>query len=432
MSDYERTIRANFRRNFMVNIADFSLWSVGLALISTSTVLPLYLRHLTDSPLIIALVPSIQFLGWRLPQLFTANLVQNLPRKKPFVVWMALNERIPFALLGLFILLATDVPNTIALAVALVLLTWQALGGGIIANPWQEMVAKICLPTHWGLFFGVSNAMGALLAVGGAALSRQIFARFAYPHSYAYSYIFASVFMMASWASLAFLVEPAKAPTRAPVPYGQFLRRLPAILRQDANFRSYIFVRSVAVFGSMGSGFLAVHAAERFGLGDEAAATFTGVIMVTTAVLNPLLGRLGDRRGHKSVLTVSFWTQTGSMLVAALAPNPTLFLIAFALKGASDAAFMSSGTPIVFEFCDNEDRPTYIGLGNTLTAPPVILAPVAAGLLATAVGYGPVFWVSALISLLSTFAWTRWVRDPRPPATATAIVDYAAPPSAAA
>lgn len=432
VSDYERTIRANFRRNFMANIGDAIMWSLGSALVSTATVLPLYLRHLTDSPFIIALVPSIQFIGWRLPQMFMGNVVQRLPRKKPFVIWVSLNERVPFLLLGLFILLAPEAGAGIALPVALLLLTWQAFGGGIIANPWQEMIAKVCLPTHWGLFFGVANAFGALLAVGGAVLSRHLLAAFAYPRGFAYSYILAFAFMMLSWASLHFFVEPARPPSGPATTLGQYLKRLPVIMREDTNFRNYIAVRSLGVFGGMGSAFLAVHAAERFGLGDEAAATFTAVIMVSMAVCTPLAGRLGDKHSHKTVLTVLFWTQVGSMAVAALAPTPAVFLAAFALRGVSEAAAISSGVAIVFEFCTGDERPTYIGLGNTLTAPAVVLAPILAGALASALGYVPVFWISALVSLATILAWTQLVRDPRLPAPSSTAVQQAAPPDLAA
>jgi hypothetical protein len=50
-----------------------SFW-FGMSCISTTVIIPLYIRHFTDSPLVIGLVPTILTAGSLLPQLFTANL----------------------------------------------------------------------------------------------------------------------------------------------------------------------------------------------------------------------------------------------------------------------------------------------------------------------------------------------------------------------
>ncbi|MGI6207509.1 MAG: MFS transporter [Anaerolineae bacterium] len=413
MSAYEHAIRRHFRRNFAVNVADLALWAMGSSCVSVATVLPLYIAHLTDSPVLIGLIPSVQFLGWRVPQLFTGNLVERLPRKLPFVLLVSLNERVPFIVLGLFILLWRSTDATLTLAVVFVLLCWQALGSGFVANAWQDMVAKVILPSHWGLFFGVGNAIGAAIGLGGAALSSYLLTNFAYPNSFAYSYLVGSAFFMASWVALSLTVEPAKPPTKPAIPLRAYLSKLPALLRADHNFRQFLLVRSFGTFSSMGNAFLAVYAVNRFQLGDEAAALFTATMLVSQAVLNPILGRLGDRRGHHSMVGASFWLQAVGMVAAALAPNVGLFLAAFALRAAVEAVGMTSGLPIVFQFCRDEDRPTYIGLANTLTSPPLVIAPLLGGALAGVTGYVSVFWASAILGVASALAWNRFVRDPR-------------------
>ncbi len=413
MTAYESAIRRHFRRNFTVNVAEAALWSVGMACVSTTTVLPLYVAHLTDSALIIGLIPSLELIGWHLPQLFTGNLVERLPRKLPFVLTVSLTERVPYLVLGLFMLLWQPANQGLTLAIVFLLLTWQALSGGFVANAWQDMVAKIILPTHWGTFFGVGSAVGALLGVGGALLSRHLLSSYPYPRDFAYSYLAGSFFFMISWAAIALTVEPAKPSSKPVIPLSAYLAGLPAILKRDANFRAFLLVRSFGTFAGMGSAFMAVHAAQRYHLGDEAAALFTATMLVSQAILNPILGRLGDRRGHKTMIGASFTLQALAMVVAALAPSSTVFLAAFALKAASDAVFMTSGMPIVFQFCAEPDRPTYIGLANTLTAPPLIIAPLLGGLLAGASGYLAVFWVSAILGAVSAVMWKLAVTDPR-------------------
>jgi len=413
VTDHERVIRANFRRNFIVNVSDVGFYLLGMAVVSSGSVLPLYLLHLTSNPVLIGLIPSLQFLGWRLPQLFTANWVSRMPRKLPYVLWISLNERLPLLFLGLFIIFWRSADNGLTLAIVFLLLGWGALGGGLLATPWQEFVAKIIPPRRWGLFFGTGNALGAVLGVGGAALSAYLLARYGYPSGFAYCFLAAFGFVVISFFSLALSVEPAVEPTAPRVSQLAFMRQLPDVLRRDANFRNYLLVRSFGAFSGMGAAFMAVHAVERYHLGDSAAGTFTAVALAATAILNPVLGHLGDRRSHKTVLGLSYSFLALSMVLAALAPSLPLFLLAFAIRAGSDAAFMSSGMTIIFEFCDPEDRPMYIGLGNTLTAPPLLVVPLIGGAVAAAFGYVGVFWASAALSLLSVVAWERLVRDPR-------------------
>jgi MFS family permease len=409
----EQVIRANFKRNFIANVADVAFWSVGAACASTASVLPLYLLHLTTNPVLIGMIPSLQFLGWRLPQVFTANLTDQMRRKLPFILWISLNERLPYLFLGLFMLVWRGQSRQVTLAIVFALLCWQAAGGGLIATPWQEYIAKIILPHRWGLFFGTGNAIGALVGVGGAALSAYLLSHFVFPRGFAYSYLIAFVFSMLSFAALTFTVEPPVEPSKPGIPFRTYLQRLPQVVRADRNFRNYLWVRSFATFCTMGSGFMAVHAVEKFHMGDSAAGLFTAVMLISTAALNPLLGHYGDRISHKLILTVSFWMQTAAMAIAAIAPNPAIFIAALALRAGADAAGMSSGMTIVFEFCSPQDRPTYIGLANTLTAPPVVIAPLIGGVVASAVGYPAVFWISAILGLASVVTWQRFVIDPR-------------------
>jgi MFS family permease len=67
---------------------------------------------------------------------------------------------------------------------------------------------------------------------------------------------------------------------------------------------------------------------------------------------------------------------------------------------------------IILEFCAPEDRPTYIGLTNTLLAP-AMLAPVLGGWLATWAGYRGLFLVAAVVSVLGAALLAFWVREPR-------------------
>ena len=102
-------------------------------------------------------------------------------------------------------------------------------------------------------------------------------------------------------------------------------------------------------------------------------------------------------------------------LVGWLTSSPAWLWATFCLLGVAMSAESVSRMNIILEFCAPEDRPTYIGLTNTLLAPGRTLAPILGGALATwlAAGYRGMFVVAGFISLLGGVLLAFWVKEPR-------------------
>ncbi|HEU5100549.1 MAG TPA: MFS transporter, partial [Roseiflexaceae bacterium] len=128
---------------------------------------------------------------------------------------------------------------------------------------------------------------------------------------------------------------------------------------------------------------------------------------------NPLWGLLGDRRGHKLVLVGGALALALAALTVWLAPSWPWLVLAFTLLGAFLAADSASLLNIILEFCADEDRPTYIGLSNTLLAPVTALAPLLGGWLAAALGFSPMFVLAALLAGVGAALLIVLVREPR-------------------
>ncbi len=77
-------------------------------------------------------------------------------------------------------------------------------------------------------------------------------------------------------------------------------------------------------------------------------------------------------------------------------------------------AYWTTGMAITVEFGNEETRPTYIGLSNTLVAPFTIIAPLIGGWIAQTAGFQTTFMVSAVGGLIIAALLFWLVRDPRP------------------
>ena len=80
-----------FRRNFWYFLADNLLFTVALSIIGSTTVIPDFVRHLTDSEILIGLSGSVFTIGFTLPQLFVARYIIRYARKK----WWFAGPNIP-------------------------------------------------------------------------------------------------------------------------------------------------------------------------------------------------------------------------------------------------------------------------------------------------------------------------------------------------
>jgi MFS family permease len=100
-------------------------------------------------------------------------------------------------------------------------------------------------------------------------------------------------------------------------------------------------------------------------------------------------------------------------LLAYLANSPVFLVITFILLGAYLAAEQVSGLNIILEFCKPEDRPTFIGLSNTLLAPLFALAPILGGWLVTLFGFQVLFLVAMVFAGLGALCLGLWVKEPR-------------------
>ena len=100
--------------------------------------------------------------------------------------------------------------------------------------------------------------------------------------------------------------------------------------------------------------------------------------------------------------------------VVALTTTLPAYTVVFAFAGLQMASVSVANQNVLLEFAPTvEERPTYIGVGNTLMAPVAFLSPLVAGTLTDSVGFGAVFVVAALFGLVALVVLGARVRDPR-------------------
>ena len=402
----------DLRHNVVVHFWDAGFFGLGIGLASLVTVIPLFVRELTDSKLLIGLVAAMFPLGWHLPQLLTVRRASRAARLMPVALRTTFQERWPFLALAVLAWQAPRLDPRLTLAATCALVLWFGVGGGLTAPPFQTMVGKIVPAGRLGAFYGMKAGAANLMAGLGAVVAGLVLQRLAWPASFATCFLLAFGAVMVSWAFLALTREPAGAPAGMVADGPAFWLGLWAILRRDRDLRMLLAARSLSQLALMGQAFLTVYVVARYGATPAAVGVMTGVFMVSQTVANPLMGWLGDRWRHRRVMALGALSATASGLLALLAPSVGWFLVVFALAGVAAVAMIITPLAMILGYSPAADRPAYIGLSNTLVAPAAIAAPVLGGWLADRFGYPATFAVAAVGGLATAVVLAAMLRDP--------------------
>jgi len=411
-SENEKYIRQQLRHNIAWNLIDGALFGVALGFASFSTILPLFVASLTSSALLIGLVPAIHAVGWQLPQLFTASHVSRLRQYKPTVLLLTIHERLPFLGLVIIALLITRIGGQAALVLTFLMLIWQGLGGGFTANAWTSMISKIIPPETRGTFFGFQAALANLAISGSAVAAGYVLASLASPADFALCFLIASVFFALSWFALAQTHEPFDSEKIIPDEKIHFWAESRKILEKDANFAWFLGVRFLSQFATMGFSFYILYALRRFQMDSVTAGYLTAALTISQTVANAGMGWLGDKIGHRTMLIVGAFAALLSAILAWSASSLAWFYPIFILTGLANVSIWTIGLAMTVGFGSETERPIYIGLSQTLTAPATILAPLIGGFIVDRAGFLPIFGLSAILSVAVIAMLAFLVKDP--------------------
>jgi len=409
----EQFIRRQLRYNVTVGLMDGGMFGIALGFASFGTILPLFVASMTDSATMIGLVPAIHSAGWLLPQLFTASHTSRLRRYKRTVLINTIHERIPFLGFAIVALLLPKIGLQAGLILTFLLLTWQGLGGGFTANPWTSMISKIIPPENRGTFFGTQAAVANLFISGAAIAAGYLLNGYESPINFAICFIIAVFFFTISWVALALTREPTdfdKVIEENPIPFWQGASN---ILKRDPNFNWFLVARTLSQFATMGFSFYIVYALRRFQMDEVTAGFLTATLTIAQTVANAGMGWLGDKIGHRTMLIVGAAAAMLSSFLAWMAPSLAWFFPIFILSGFANVSIWTNGMTMATTFSNEKERPFYIGLAQTLTAPATMIAPLIGGWIADTQGFVVTFGLSAILSLVMMGILIFIIKEPR-------------------
>jgi hypothetical protein len=389
------------RWNLGALMLDVTFFSIGLAFMDASAVLPLLLERLGASGPLIGAFATLRSLAFNALQIFVAYLTHDARRQKPILARIATVTRLPMLLLPWFLWHAadSDTARLLALGVMMCLLSLWALGDGLGYVPWMEIVARAFSNRTRGRFFASTQLTSGLISIGIAAfVVRPILKSSAlpFPHNYALLLGCAALMMQISLLGVLLIKEPP-APDRVPpprLPLAAYFRRLPRLVRENPIFARLAVIQLLIGFGNASAPFYVIYATRHFHLGDQWGGIYQVMQALGVVALMPALIWLSERRGPaasvRCVALACLLTPLCALTVGALAPGaasggpslaPWLFGLTFLLMGGSLGWGMwIAMNHFLLTHVTDDERPIFVALLNLLFAPSAIY-PFLGGLL---------------------------------------------------
>ncbi len=415
-----------YRRNFAYFLADNTLFMVAMGILGATTVIPDFVRHLTDSEILIGLSGSLFTIGFTLPQIFIARYIVRHARKK----WWFVGPNIPvrFVLLifaVITVLIGKDHPELVLIAFFLCY-GIAGFGDGLVGVPWSDMTGT-SLDNRWrARMLGLTNAATGIIMLLITPLIAVVLGATGpgFPNNYAILFGAAGLLFALSIPLGIFIHElpGGKAVEKLPS-LGEFLPDLGRILRDDLPFRSYIIVRMFNIMFLMAAPFYIGYATVQLGLSSSVAVPVL-LAMITIGSVGGAIAYtwLG---AHHNLLTIRLALGGSALLpicaLLASSVGPIPLYLGFLVSGIATSNLMVGFQNWIVSYANPDQRPIYVGLSNTLTAVISLIAPFIGGTIAQYAGYEPLFGVALVMTLGALFVALRYMDNPREPIIAEVV-----------
>lgn len=403
-----------YRRNFPFFLVDGILFMVAMGIIGSTTVIPDFVRRLTDSEVLIGLSGSMFEFGWTLPQLFIARYIVRFEKKK----WWFVGPNIPVRFVILIfavivVLLGEERPGAILLAF-FICYGIAALGDGLVAVPWADL-AGTSLDNRWrARVFGIQTAITGVIMLGIAPLVALILGGASFPDNYAMLFGISGLLFALSILPVMFVKElpGGKAVEKIPA-MREFLPELGHVLRTDIPFRAMMIARMLTTLFAMSAPFYIGFATVSLELSSEVAVptllAMQTIGSVSGAILYTWLGARNNLMYIRLALVgAALWPVT-ALLAAIFGPLPLYF--GFLMSGIAMMNLVIAYQNWVVTYATPDQRPVYVGLFNTIAAVISLVSPIIGGLIAQNLGYEPLFAVSLVMVMGALFVTVRYLRS---------------------
>lgn len=396
--------QSGHRREYALLFGNNVVFFTAINLVSAMTILPVFVSHLTESAVIVGMVPALVQLSFSLPQFVGPSLFADKRIKKKWLAGTNIVGAMTFTLFGLLVLAYGDSNPTLALVAFFPALIMLHGSTGIGATGWVDIMGKVVTRRVRGRFFGTSQATGGLIGALALGVAAGLLGDDAFPRGYGTLITVAG--LMICVGSLLFLLlrePPSPEPSESDRMFWRTMRRIPRVFVDNPGFLHYAGARVVVAWAVAATAFIAVYGSRDLGATDSDVARLTTVFLLSQVIGSLSGGWLGDRFGVRMLPILG---SLATIVAAVLAVSATNLALIYAAVGASGlvSVIIVSDITVVLELAPESQRPTYMAALNMILGPLSLPAPLLLGWLVDTGGFRGMFTTAIVVGVVGLAA----------------------------
>jgi len=411
------TLPPHYRRNFIAGLVHGVFFQASAALSSIHTVLPSLVAALTPAASAVGMMATLQSVGQVLPQLYTAYIVDRMPRRKPLLLFIITFRFLSFLLLAWMVYAYGLTRPKLVLAALLVLFGAFSLLGGMGSVVYADIFSRAIPARRRGRFAGMKQLFGYLLAILAGYFVKWVLGqpdRFPFPNNYAIILGASGVTLAIALTGFALIKEP-------PVPDRRVIRHRNAIwstalhlFKSSRSLRILVLVQALIMLNLAIAPFFVIHAKKDLGIPPATVGIYLSLQMAGAALANIPWAWLSDHKGNRAVIIGIALTGLLTTLLALLTPASMSWLYGgvFILLGATISGTSVGFANIILEMADDATRPVCVALRNSALLP-IAIAPLLVGVLTRWFSYPALFGAAAVIAFIALLLAIFRLPEPR-------------------
>jgi MFS family permease len=411
----------NYRHNFAAFLTDYIFFGIAFNFFNPNSVLPAFVGELTDSAPVIGLVSAIFSGGWLLPQLLAASVINDKPRKKPYLL-AGISGRVMLWMIALALGLGLSRYPAAMLAVFFVCLALWAISDGIGSVAWFDIMAQAIPAKRRGRLISTSQFVSGLAGIGAGAVISLVLAQWTFPRNYTLIFVLAGALLIPSTVALFTIREVPRKGTGSQEDGKKSggARQLYVWSRQmlaDPAFRRLMICRLLVGTLGLATSFYVQHARVALQLPQSIIGAFVIAQTIAGVVASLVLGLVCERWGSQHAARLgSAAALTGPLfaLLAHLAGGGWLvqaYPVVYVSLGIINSTWMLGFFNYLLEIAPDDMRSAYVGVGNTVMGV-LTLAPIVGGWLLETTSYAVLFGLTTVL-VTAGFLLTLGLKPPQ-------------------
>ena len=410
VSDHRGRTRTTLQANFAAIVLNGLFFPTAGKILGAGLLLTWFLNELTSSAFVVGLLIPIQYGASLLAQPWIGQWLSTRPKRAPYYRNQALVRAAVWVALGVVVVAGQEHPSgLLAVFFAVVIIDAVAAGVGNIA--FSDTLARVIPKSLRGRARGGRGMAGALVAGSTGVLINRLVSPESGIGVFAWLFAIAGICYGLGGLTFGAISEPEPKTRRSAAAPRQSLRSRIRELLAAPGYRRFLSVQILLIPATLGLTFFGLFGRREFDLDLKV----FGLLVVSDAIA-PLIGnwfwgRSADRLGNRWVLALSAGVSLMAPAIALALPLARSALsgwilvasfgvIVFAL-GVAAAGVELASKNFILEFApDEQRRPVYIGVNDTLIAIPTMLL-VIGGAVIDRLGFQPLFIAVAACSVVA-------------------------------